>query len=120
VLVAAIALGASACGGSPVASSPDLSAGKQGFMTKCAACHTLAEAGAKGTLGPNLDASFLDQRLIGWKTTSYEAFVKRQIEDPTPPMPHGLAEGQDAANIAAYVAAVAAVQEAKQYKPPSD
>ena len=29
--------------------------GKQIFKSKCASCHTLADAGATGTIGPNLD-----------------------------------------------------------------
>jgi cytochrome c6 len=34
----------------------DATAGKKVFATAgCASCHTLADAGAKGTIGPNLD-----------------------------------------------------------------
>ena len=29
--------------------------GKQIFKSKCASCHTLKDAGATGTIGPNLD-----------------------------------------------------------------
>ena len=36
----------------------DLVAGKEQFVEKCGACHTLARAGTKGTQGPNLDEAF--------------------------------------------------------------
>jgi len=47
-----------ACGGSDKASStpePSANAGKQLFTQNCSTCHTLADAGAKGAVGPNLD-----------------------------------------------------------------
>src|SRR5262245_66285459 len=33
----------------------NLQAGKDLFVTNCGACHTLAEAGTDGVIGPNLD-----------------------------------------------------------------
>jgi mono/diheme cytochrome c family protein len=33
----------------------DAAAGKQVFITNCGTCHTLADAGTTGTVGPNLD-----------------------------------------------------------------
>jgi mono/diheme cytochrome c family protein len=33
----------------------ELAAGRQIFRDRCARCHTLADAGARGTRGPNLD-----------------------------------------------------------------
>ena len=45
-----------ACGGSE---EPDLANGKQLFTQNCASCHTLADAGSKGILGPNLDDAFI-------------------------------------------------------------
>ena len=37
------------------AAGGDVEAGKAVFVANCAACHTLAAAGATGTVGPNLD-----------------------------------------------------------------
>jgi mono/diheme cytochrome c family protein len=37
------------------AAAGDARAGKAVFLANCAACHTLAAAGATGTVGPNLD-----------------------------------------------------------------
>ena len=44
-----------------------MSRGKQLFQAKCAACHTLAEAGASGKVGPNLDDAFGSDRAQGFK-----------------------------------------------------
>jgi mono/diheme cytochrome c family protein len=38
--------------------------GKAIFTQSCASCHTLADAGASGSVGPNLDATKLDQAAI--------------------------------------------------------
>ncbi len=35
----------------------DPAAGKTVFITNCGGCHTLADAGTSGTIGPNLDAA---------------------------------------------------------------
>ena len=39
--------------------------GKGLFQQKCAACHTLADAGTTGTIGPNLDDAFLPRQAAG-------------------------------------------------------
>jgi len=52
------ALTLAACGGSDEGTStpaPAANAGKQLFTSNCSTCHTLADAGAKGAVGPNLD-----------------------------------------------------------------
>ncbi len=68
-VAAALALECAACGGSggkatspPPATSTttttaavDLADGKAIFSSTCAGCHTLAAAGASGTVGPSLD-----------------------------------------------------------------
>ena len=56
VLVAGAAAVLAACGSS--GGDADVVAGKQLFVSKCGACHTLARAGTKGTVGPNLDQAF--------------------------------------------------------------
>jgi mono/diheme cytochrome c family protein len=113
---------ASGCGvHSGVAGSgqADLTNGKQLFTATCGACHTLADAGTKGIIGPNLDDAYLQPRMNGFNDTSFEALVREQIEVGFPqarptPMPPGLLKGKNAQDVAAYVAAVAAVALAKQ------
>ncbi len=112
-LVAALAAG---CGGSPVAApgSADLANGKTLFQQRCGSCHTLADAGTQGTIGPNLDDAYLQPRLNGFHSSSFEAMIRNQIEQAEEPMPRNLVTGQDAVDVAAYVASVAAVQLAKK------
>jgi cytochrome c6 len=64
VLAVLVALAASACGGSGGSSSSattsdngvvSAAAGKAVFKSNCSSCHTLADAGATGSVGPNLD-----------------------------------------------------------------
>jgi mono/diheme cytochrome c family protein len=117
-VVGLASLVASGCGVSSGVSPPgsaDLAHGKQLFTATCGGCHTLAEAGTKGTIGPNLDAAYEQPRANGFKDSSFEALVREQImlgfpqARPTPMPPH-LLSGQDARDVAAYVAAVAATQ----------
>src|SRR5580765_7212515 len=52
-LLAAAALIAGGCGtGGKASSVGDQTNGKKLFTEQCAGCHTLADAGAKGTIGP--------------------------------------------------------------------
>jgi mono/diheme cytochrome c family protein len=61
---ATMVLATSACGGSGGSSSSattsgsgvvSAAAGKSIFTSNCSSCHTLADAGATGSVGPNLD-----------------------------------------------------------------
>ena len=67
----------------------------------------LADAGSKGTVGPNLDDAFAGDRKQGFKESTIENVVLDQIREANPPMPKNLVKGQDAVDVAAYVAAVA-------------
>lgn len=84
--------------------------GKKLFATNCASCHTLAHANSTGTVGPNLDDAFRQDRIDGVKSTSIEGLVDYWIRYPSTEgvMPPMLVKGQDAQNVAAYVAHVAA------------
>jgi len=122
--VIATALGAvalSGCGGTGVASpaTVDLAQGKKLFISDCGSCHTLADAGTPGTIGPNLDDAYYADRIVGMKDSSFEALVRQQIDQADPPMPRHLVKGADAADVAAYVAKVAGVKLAQQYNPGS-
>lgn len=85
--------------------------GKQLFVAKCGACHTLAHAATAGTRGPNLDYAFAEDRANGYKSSAIQGLVAYWIQYPNPTgvMPANLYTGQNAQNVAAYVAAVAAI-----------
>lgn len=89
----------------------DVVRGKQLFVEKCAACHTLAHANATGSVGPNLDDAFRQDRADGVKSTSIQGLVNFWIQYPNSEgaMPAMLYKGQDAQDVAAYVAQVAAI-----------
>jgi mono/diheme cytochrome c family protein len=134
--LAAIALLATGCGAGGVASSgaqADTQSGQQLFTQSCGSCHTLAAAGTSGTIGPNLDNAFagdveqgysqsaienvvLDQiRLGSGEIASYTTskdFIKHhclndQEKCESTEMPANIVTGQDAIDVAAYVASVA-------------
>jgi mono/diheme cytochrome c family protein len=88
--------GSTASTGTTTGAAPDFTAAKAKFATTCGGCHTLKDAATSGTVGPNLDQLKPD-----------EATVEHQIMTGGGPMPAGLLKGQDAKDVAAYVAAVA-------------
>lgn len=89
----------------------NLVSGKQLFVAKCSSCHTLSHAAATGTIGPNLDDAFRQDRADGVKSASIEGLVAYWIQYPNTAgvMPPRLYTGQKAQNVAAYVAHVAAI-----------
>jgi plastocyanin len=95
---------AAGCGGSE---EPDLAKGKQLFTQRCGACHELADAGTKGTIGPNLDESFKQAITDGLGRSTVEGVVSEQIAFPQGgQMPANLVEGDDRKAVAGYVADV--------------
>jgi cbb3-type cytochrome c oxidase subunit III len=107
VLALAAALLPAGCGTGGIASGGDQSTGKKLFASKCAGCHTLADAASHGTVGPNLDDAFAYSRRQGFKQVTIEQVVRDQIELASGKMPKNLVTGSDADSVAAYVAAVA-------------
>lgn len=87
----------------------NLVTGKQLFVAKCGSCHTLAHASTTGTVGPNLDDAFRQDRIDGVKGSSIEGLVDYWVQFPSTlgAMPAGLVKGQQAQDVASYVAAVA-------------
>jgi mono/diheme cytochrome c family protein len=87
----------------------NLVAGKTLFVGKCASCHTLARANARGVQGPNLDDAFRTARKDGFGKDTIEGVVRHQIAYPRRGgiMPAKLVTGQHASDVAAYVALVA-------------
>jgi mono/diheme cytochrome c family protein len=75
---------------------PPVGPGKDLFASTCGGCHTLAAAGATGTVGPNLDDLKPDQ-----------ATVLAAMQDGPGAMPANLLTGAEAQQVAAFVAASA-------------
>ena len=93
------------------------------FKEKCAGCHELKAAGARGTIGPSLDAAFAAPRTEGFDESTIREVVLGQMRFPILPMPEPEVlfppgeytdEEREAAMeaIASYVASVAANQQA--------
>ena len=93
----------------------DQDTGRKLFVTKCGGCHVLAAAGTQGTVGPNLDDAFAQESAI-------REIVHEQIKYPgqfsegnkpdelAANMPANIVRGQDAEDVAAFVAANAGTQ----------
>lgn len=113
-LALAAVVGVSGC---DLQEDADLERGRDLFVAKCGTCHTLTEAATTAEVGPNLDAAFAEARAQGSDQDTIEGVVQSQIENPRPAqpdqtnvyMPPELVSGQDAENVAAYVASVAGV-----------
>src|SRR5207302_8217878 len=56
--------------------------GKQLFVSKCGSCHTLSHAATSGTVGPNLDDAFRQDRADGVKSTSIQGLISYWIHYP--------------------------------------
>jgi mono/diheme cytochrome c family protein len=74
--------------------------GREVFHQRCATCHTLNAANAVGKVGPNLDA------LRPPKALTLNAIAKGRAQGRGQ-MPAGLVDGQDAQDVAAFIAKVA-------------
>jgi mono/diheme cytochrome c family protein len=83
--------------------------GKELFVEKCGACHTLSHANTTGVVGPNLDDAFRQDRADGYKSASIQGLVDYWIRYPNTEgaMPSMLYKGQEAQDVAAYVGLVA-------------
>ena len=128
--LAAAALLAAGCGYGGAANAggqqPDTQSGQQLFTQSCGTCHTLSAAGTSGTIGPNLDNAFAADVKEGYPQSVIENVVLDQIRLGSGPiatyttvkttarpqrrrrtMPANIVKGQDALDVAAYVASVA-------------
>ncbi len=104
----------------------DRTNGKVLFTAKCGSCHTLADAGTTGTIGPNLDDAFAESRRNGLGESTFVQVVRDQIayaiettSTGAPGMPRDLVTGQDAVDVASYVASVAGTGKAPAAPPPA-
>src|SRR3954452_8419697 len=102
-------------------SGDNLVNGKTKFSQQCSQCHSLARANATGVVGPNLDAAFAQSRIDGLGQSTMEGIVRDWIAHPNrnpqmnpetgksaAQMPAGIYKGEDARDVAAYVASAAA------------
>jgi plastocyanin len=82
------------------------STGKELFVKRCGSCHVLDRAGTKGVTGPNLDVAFAQSLRDGFRRDAVRGLVHRQILYPNREgqMPGKLVTGQDAYDVATYVA----------------
>jgi mono/diheme cytochrome c family protein len=123
-----LALALAGCGGvGEVAAKGDLTNGKTQFKAahkvhgvsySCAGCHTLADAGAAGTIGPNLDTTFGYIRVAANKGDRFcqdtvanvvldqIRFPSKNNLEPKYVMPANIVTGKDAVDVAQYVASV--------------
>jgi cbb3-type cytochrome c oxidase subunit III len=108
-VLALLAFLVAGCGTGGIAKNGDASRGKTLFQQNCGSCHTLADAGSNGTIGPNLDDAFASSRKQGYKQTTIEQVVADQIRLATGQMPANIVKGADVDAVAAYVAGVAGV-----------
>src|SRR5262245_49127644 len=96
------------CGTGGPAKGGDANQGRKLFNGegKCGSCHTMKDAGSRGNVGPNLDEAFHQSRVEGFKESAIKNVVLDQIRFPTTNsgMPADLLTGDDAVNVAAYVA----------------
>jgi mono/diheme cytochrome c family protein len=114
--LAAAALLAAGCGGGEEATGQEdanRSNGKTLFVSgaegkpSCGSCHTLLDAGTAGTTGPNLDQALGYSCAQGFEESTIYSAVLGQIQLAAGAMPPDLVTGQDAVDVAAYVASVA-------------
>jgi mono/diheme cytochrome c family protein len=123
--LASAALLTAGCGTGGLQAGPaDKAHGKQLFVEKCGSCHTLADAGTQGKIGPNLDDAFAGPREQGFAESTIRNVVHDQIlfpvtnpsgvdvgkngvENKVTGMPAKLVSGSDANDVAAYIASVA-------------
>ena len=109
------ALLATGCGGEDTTGleGADTANGKELFVggadgrQPCGTCHSLADAATVATVGPDLDDAFRQARADGFDDSTVFRVTLDQIALAAPPMPANLVTGQDAVDVAAYIASVA-------------
>jgi cytochrome c2 len=124
--VASAALVAAGCGAVGRVTSGDPATGKALFVAKCGSCHTLADAKTTGTIGPNLDDAFRADKSPGFASAGTQQTIRDVVRGqiaypesdpgtvnpktgaPTTGMTPNLLHGQQAKDVAVYVALCAA------------
>jgi mono/diheme cytochrome c family protein len=106
VLVVCAGITISACSATQDDADVDVVAGKRLFAERCGSCHILGRAGTRGLTGPNLDEAFQRALKDGMGRSGIRGAVRSQINAPAigGGMPADLVEGEQADQVAAYVA----------------
>jgi hypothetical protein len=123
----AVMLAAAGCGAVARVTSGNPAAGRALFISKCGACHTLAQAKTQGKIGPDLDWAFQEVKAQGFHVSTIVDVVRGQIAYPdarpgticsktiktkagkglsctsSQGMTANLVHGQDARDVAVYV-----------------
>jgi cytochrome c6 len=93
---------------SPESVPSSLEGGKELFVTNCGACHTLAEAGTDGVIGPDLDDLLAPPSASAPDPGTIKPRVLAAINGGVGGrMPKGVVSGQQADEVATFVAQVA-------------
>jgi len=82
VCAAGLGLALSGCGTGGYSEGGSQGNGKKLFTQACGVCHTLADAGTAGTIGPNLDDAFAQARADGMTSDTFTQIVAAQIRFP--------------------------------------
>jgi cbb3-type cytochrome c oxidase subunit III len=118
LLALGVGLVGAGCGSEGHVENASAGNGEALFKQHCGQCHTLADAGTQGRIGPNLDDAFANLRSDkpgqGYDESTIRDVIRGQIAYPVeePPtgeqgMPANLVEGDEADQVASYVASVA-------------
>jgi cytochrome c oxidase subunit 2 len=111
-LAALIVVVGSGCGTGGPAEGGNASQGQKLFLSEgqCGGCHTLRAAPSTGQIGPNLDEAFEQAKKEDAEESGIQNIVLDQIRFPREGsvMLPDLVEGQDAVDVAAFVAQCAA------------
>jgi plastocyanin len=109
-LLVSLSLATVGCAAVKTGNNANLILGKQQFVAKCGACHTLARANTKGIVGPDLDEAFRSAVAEAHGRSVIRGVVEHQVLYPNPEgvMPKELVSHGTLADVAAYVAAAAA------------
>jgi len=86
--------------GQTIPQNASVTTGERLFRSTCATCHTLHAAGSTATIGPNLD-------YVQPTVSQTQQTIAAGMHGSRAIMPAGLLRGQNATDVAAYLAQVA-------------
>jgi mono/diheme cytochrome c family protein len=97
--------GAPEAGGTEQPLSPGEQRGRELFVQHCGSCHTFDAAGTVGQIGPQLDDIAIDEADVLHAIRTGGGPHSHGAGGKTGNMPRNLVTGQDAQDVAAFVAA---------------